>query len=81
MISMMTAFETANGAEALEAPVAEQSIMQIVDALIPSQLQAYAAFRPKSLRHYAEEQQKWIEDTTYFLGIDLGAPTHSFRDR
>jgi len=48
------------------------AIMAIVDQFTSLELQQYSAFYPKNLRHYAEIQKSWMQDSTYFLGIDLG---------
>jgi hypothetical protein len=50
----------------------ERDVLQIVNALEPSELSSYAPFLPHSLQHYAQVQRKWMQDCIYFLGIDLG---------
>lgn len=47
-------------------------MMEIVDSFDSRQLLQYSSFHPINLRHYAETQKQWLQDSTYFLGIDLG---------
>jgi len=44
----------------------------MVDSLDDLQLRTFSAFYPKDLKHYVASQEKWLRDSTYFLGIDLG---------
>jgi hypothetical protein len=55
-----------------QASALERDVLKIVNELEPSELANYAPFLPRSLQHYAQVQQKWMQDCIYFLGIDLG---------
>ena len=51
---------------------APEQIMELIDTFDSRQLEQYSNFHPIYLRHYAQIQKRWLEDSTYFLGIDLG---------
>jgi hypothetical protein len=50
----------------------DPAVVDAVNAMSLQQLSHFSRCKPTDLRDYLEQQLKWIEDSAYFLGIDLG---------
>lgn len=50
----------------------DMEMIRAVDALSQEELGCYGGSIPRNLKHYLEHQVCWLQDSIYFLGIDLG---------
>ena len=50
----------------------DMDVIRAVDALSHEELRFYGGSIPRNLKHYLDHQVCWLQDSIYFLGIDIG---------
>ena len=48
--------------------------IETLNSLSPDQIEQMSRLQPVDLHHYLKMQRKWLQDSQYYLGIDMGCP-------